>query len=63
MMRVHVDRERCQIHAQCVFAAPDVFELDENDELHYVFGPDESLFPAVEEAALLCPVQAISFRD
>ncbi|WP_433222704.1 ferredoxin [Microtetraspora malaysiensis] len=63
MMRVYVDRELCQTHAQCVFAAPDVFELDENDELHYVAEPDESQFAAVEEAALLCPVQAISFRD
>ncbi|WP_245646933.1 ferredoxin [Microtetraspora niveoalba] len=63
MMRVQVDRELCRIHAQCVFAAPEVFELDENDELHYVIDPDGSLLPAVEEAALLCPVQAISFHD
>ncbi|WP_308066896.1 ferredoxin [Microtetraspora sp. AC03309] len=63
MMRVDVDRELCRVHAQCVFAAPDVFELDEDDELRYVTEPDGSLLPAVEEAALLCPVQAISFRD
>ncbi|HEX5597598.1 MAG TPA: ferredoxin [Micromonosporaceae bacterium] len=59
MMRVQVDRARCEIHAQCVFVAPDVFTLDDNDELIYESAPDEALHSAVEEAARACPVQAI----
>lgn len=59
-LKVIVDKDLCQDHGQCVFAAPDVFELD--DEGHLVVlaeEPDESLRTAVEDAADVCPVQAI----
>ncbi|WP_433251772.1 ferredoxin [Streptosporangium sp. CA-135522] len=62
-MRVVVDRELCQVHAQCVFAAPEVFELDDDDQLVYVAEPGDTLIDAVEEAARACPVQAISLED
>jgi ferredoxin len=58
-MRVRVDMTRCQTHAQCVFANPDVFSLDDNDELVYDANPDDSLYAAVEQAASSCPVRAI----
>lgn len=58
-MRVRVDMTRCETHAQCVFAAPEVFALDDDDELVYDSTPDESLRPAIEQAARACPVQAI----
>lgn len=58
-MRVHVDMNLCQTHAQCVFAAPEVFALDDHDELVYDATPADALRPAVEEAAHACPVQAI----
>ncbi|MGW0431025.1 ferredoxin [Micromonospora sp. NPDC003197] len=58
-MRVRVDMIRCETHAQCVFAAPDVFRLDDNDELVYDSAPDDSLRPEIEQAAAACPVQAI----
>ena len=62
-MKVVVDRELCQVHAQCVFAAPEVFELDDDDRLLYVAEPGEDLAGAVEEAARACPVQAIFLED
>ena len=62
-MRVSVDRSRCQILAQCVFAAPDVFALDEDDRLVYEAGPDEDLWDDVELAARSCPVKAITVTD
>ncbi|MET8337219.1 ferredoxin [Streptosporangium canum] len=62
-MKVIVDRALCQVHAQCVFAAPEVFELDDDDRLVYVAEPDDGLMDAVEEAARACPVQAIFLEE
>ncbi|WP_326574207.1 ferredoxin [Streptomyces sp. NBC_00481] len=58
-MKVVVDMNKCQDHGQCVFAAPDVFRLDENGRLAYVGDPDDALLDEVEEAADVCPLQAI----
>jgi ferredoxin len=58
-MNVDVDRAICEIHAQCVYAAPEVFTLDEDDELVYDPSPDPKHEDAVRSAALVCPVQAI----
>ena len=63
LITVRVDRDVCQDHGQCVFAAPQVFELDEEGELVVLDDePDESLRDAVEEAADVCPVQAITIE-
>lgn len=62
-MKVIVDMDVCQYHGQCVFAAPDVFQLNDSGELVYVAEPDESLREAVEEAADVCPLQAITIED
>lgn len=62
-LKVIVDRDRCQEHGQCVFAAPEVFHLD--DEGHLVVlleQPDEALWAACEEAANVCPMQAITIE-
>jgi ferredoxin len=58
-MRVRVDMTLCQTHAQCVFVAPDVFALNDDDELEYDAAPTDALRPAIEQAARVCPVQAI----
>ncbi|MEV4186175.1 ferredoxin [Streptosporangium canum] len=62
-MKVIVDRALCQVHAQCVFVAPEVFELDDDDQLVYVAEPGDELIDAVEEAARACPVQAIFLEE
>jgi ferredoxin len=59
MMRVVVDLNKCQDHGQCVYAAPEVFQLDDAGKLAYVSEPDDALRDAVEEAADVCPLQAI----
>ena len=61
-MRVVVDRDVCQDHAQCVFAAPAIFSQDETGRLLFVADPDDALRDAAEEAADVCPVQAISLE-
>ncbi|WP_042381938.1 ferredoxin [Streptacidiphilus melanogenes] len=58
-MKVVVDMNKCQDHGQCVFAAPDVFSFDDAGRLAYVSEPDEALRAEVEEAADVCPLQAI----
>ena len=58
-MKVEVDLKKCQDHGQCVFAAPDVFSMDEDGRLLYVPDPDDALRDEVEEAADVCPLQAI----
>ena len=60
-LRVSVDRDLCRDHGQCVFAAPDVFQLDDTGRLVLlVEEPDEALWSACEEAADMCPSQAIT---
>ena len=63
MIRVVVDRDVCQDHGQCVFAAPQVFELDEEGQLVVLQDEvDESLRANVEEAVDVCPTQAITIE-
>lgn len=61
-MKVIVDMDVCKDHGQCVFFAPEVFQINENGRLVYVAEPDESLRDAVEEAADVCPLQAITIE-
>lgn len=58
-----MDRALCQTHAQCVFAAPEVFELEDDDRLVYVAEPGDGLIDVVEDAARACPVQAIFLEE
>lgn len=62
-MHVYVDRAKCDNHGQCTFSAPTVFRLDEKGILQYEENVDESLRADVEEAADVCPVQAILVKD
>ena len=59
-MKVSVDRSVCQNHGQCAIAAPDVFDLDDDGELVYEPEPSDEFATDVEEAADVCPVQAIT---
>lgn len=61
-MRVVVDRSRCKDHGQCCLVAPEVFHLDDDGHLQYVAEVDDSLLEKVEEAADICPTQAIDFE-
>jgi ferredoxin len=58
-MKIVVDRNLCQDHGQCAIAAPEVFRMDENGKLVYNPNPDGSLREYAEEAADVCPAQAI----
>ena len=62
-MHVTVDLAKCQDHGQCAIAAPAVFPMDDDGKLEYDANPDDSERADVEEAADVCPVQAILIKD
>ncbi len=63
-MKVIVNHDLCEGNARCVLAAPEVFQL-QNDDQSYVLieHPGEDLRPKVEEAVRFCPRQAISLIE
>jgi ferredoxin len=64
MMKVIVDRDLCEGHARCVEAAPAVFEIGDDDEMHVLDeNPGEEQRRAVETAVVNCPRQALSLQD
>jgi ferredoxin len=63
MIKIHVDMEKCQHYGQCVFEAPTVFRLNDEDKLEYTATADDSELDNVEAAIDVCPMQAISLVD
>ena len=60
-MRVVVDYDLCESNAICMAVAPEVFEVDDDDNLNLLQEePPEELRPKVEEAVRRCPKQALS---
>jgi ferredoxin len=59
-MKIVVDYDLCEANALCMEAAPEVFRVEEDDTLTILLEePGEDLRSKVEEAARLCPRQAI----
>lgn len=58
-MKITVDLDKCQDHGQCAIAAPVAFRMNDEGNLEYETTVDDSYFDEVEEAADVCPVQAI----
>lgn len=63
-MKVVVDQLRCDAHGVCVDACPEVFFLDDDDDVVRVLDdhPDESLRDKVGLAARKCPKAAITIE-
>ena len=60
-MKIVVDYDLCEANALCMEAAPEVFRVEEDDTLTVLLEePGEELRSKVEEAARLCPRQAIT---
>jgi ferredoxin len=63
-MKVVVDYNVCESNALCMGAAPEVFEVREDDNLYLLQeNPPEELRAKVQEAARLCPKQAITIEE
>jgi ferredoxin len=62
-MRIIVDFDKCQSNALCQSAAPEVFEVRDDGFLYILEEePGEERRAKVEEAARLCPTQAITIE-
>lgn len=63
-MKVIVDLDLCQGHAQCEMVAPEVFRVNDDGFADVLMeSPPESLYAKVKEAVMLCPADAIRIVD
>lgn len=61
-MEVVVDYDQCEANGVCEAVAPEVFELDEDDNLHLVGQVDADNEQRVRQAVASCPKAALSLR-
>lgn len=61
MIEIKINRD-CQAWGQCVFDAPEVFDLVESERKTWKYRVDDSLLEKVTEARTHCPNRAISFE-
>jgi ferredoxin len=62
--RVVVDFDKCESNALCMAAAPEVFEVRDDDFLYVLDEtPGEELRAKVEQAVRVCPKQAIKIVE
>jgi ferredoxin len=63
-MRVVIDEMLCEGNAECMKAAPEVFVVDDDDQVRLLIErPPDALRGRVETAVRRCPRQAITLRD
>jgi ferredoxin len=63
-VKIVAHRDRCMGHSQCLIAAPEVFDLDDEGLVVILQeDPSDELRPAVREAILRCPEQALEAAD
>jgi ferredoxin len=63
-MKVHVDRDACEANAVCAGLVPDVFSVDDADNLHILADPvPAGLQDAVRHAVRSCPKAALRVAE
>jgi ferredoxin len=63
-MRVTVDRDLCEANGVCAGLVPDVFRLDDDDELHITEGAvPPGLADQVRHAVDSCPKTALKLSE
>lgn len=62
MKKILVDYDLCEANGICQKAAPEVFQVDDEDELHLLMEEvDDALAQKVELAIERCPRQALAW--
>jgi ferredoxin len=61
-MKIEVDLERCELHGQCVFVAPELFSIEDNTLVFKTVVP-EDLRRKAANAAKVCPQLAIKLVE
>jgi ferredoxin len=64
-MKVIRDANRCELHGECLMAAPDVFEIEDDKDVVTVVNaePGDELRGAVEDAVMMCPTTALRLEE
>ena len=63
-MKVHVDSDACEANAVCAGLVPEVFSVDDDDNLHIlVDSVPVGLHDAVAHAVRSCPKAALRAED
>jgi ferredoxin len=64
-MKVTIDFDACAAHGDCVVAAPEIFDLGEDDEVVTLLDaePPEELRAKAQAAVDACPMAAIRIED
>jgi ferredoxin len=64
VIQVRANVRICDGFANCVTAAPDLFDIDDDDRVIVLQGDlDDAERPRVEEAIRSCPVSALTIAD
>jgi len=62
--KIVVNRDLCEANARCVAVCPEVFHVDEQDELHLKTEKVEAeLRSKIEAAVRVCPRQALALVE
>ena len=63
-MKVHVDRDSCEANAVCAGLVPEVFEVDDEDQLHILVAEiPAGQADAVRHAVRSCPKAALRLEE
>lgn len=64
-MKIIRDAHKCELHGECMLAAPDVFDIEDDAEFVTVLIPEpgEEQRSAVERAVMNCPTTALRIED
>lgn len=63
-MKVEVDRDSCEANAVCAGLVPEVFEVDDDDQLHILVKEvPEQLADGVRHAVRSCPKAALRLTE
>jgi ferredoxin len=63
-MKIVVDHDECEANAVCVGILPEVFEVDDEDNLHlHQEFPSDDQLASVREAVDSCPKRALALKE
>ncbi|GAA2362478.1 ferredoxin [Nonomuraea africana] len=63
-MRIKVDDLVCEANAVCMGLVPEVFEVDDDDQLHILLPePPPEMLDRVRHAVRSCPKAALSLEE
>jgi ferredoxin len=61
MIQIKINKS-CQAWGQCVFDAPEIFDLVDSERKTWKYNADDSMLEKISIAASHCPNRAISFK-